>query len=317
LTEGDRGGMITAMKGRTAERQRGRRVRRVLPWCVAAFLPCFAAFLPFHPAALKAVAQAPDPLDALLDKAGDYVTTYQRTFVGVVAEETYRQDARGGGRTDPRGFATEGASQRRDLKSDVLLVRAPAGDRWIQFRDVFEVDGKPVRDRAERLAKLFLKPSASTQQQVDDIAAASARYNIGGVNRNVNVPVLALAVLEPQNRAWYAFKGRKAGAVFELEYQEQRGGTMIRGRGDESMPSRGRFTIDPETGRVLTSELIAENGSLRAQINVSYGLDANVGIFVPKEMRERYLLKDGSRIEGKASYAKFRRYQVTVNETVK
>ena len=105
--------------------------------------------------------------------------------------------------------------------------------------------------------------------------------------------------------------------MFELEYQEQRGGTLIRGRGDESMPSRGRFTIDPETGRVLSSELIAENASLRAQIDVSYGLDANVGIFVPKEMRERYQLKDGSTIEGKATYAKFRRYQVTVNETIK
>jgi len=262
-------------------------------------------------------AQAPDPLDAILDKAGDYVATYERTFVGVVAEETYRQDSRGVGSVDQRGFAQEGVGQRRDLKSDVLLVRAPAGDRWMQFRDVFEVDGKPVRDRAERLAKLFLQPSASTQQQVDDIAAASARYNIGGVNRNVNVPVLALSVLEPQNRAWYTFTGRKAGRIFELDYQEQRCGTLIRGRGDESMPSHGRFTLEPETGRVLTSELIAENASLRAQIDVSYGLDSNVGIFVPKEMRERYQLKDGSRIEGKATYAKFRRYQVTVNEAIK
>jgi hypothetical protein len=139
------------------------------------------------------------------------VNAYERTFVGVVAEETYRQRVHGGrGRTDARGFPVEAASQRRDLKSDLLLVRAPAGDRWIEFRDVFEVDGKPVRDRAERLAKLFLQPSASTQQQVDDIAAASARDNIGGVNRNVKLPVLALTVLEPQNRAWFSFKGRRS-----------------------------------------------------------------------------------------------------------
>ena len=78
-------------------------------------------------------------------------TIYERTFVGVVAEETYRQEVRIAGGTDLRGFPVEARAQRRDLKSDVLLVRAPAGDRWIQFRDVFEVDGKPVRDRAERL----------------------------------------------------------------------------------------------------------------------------------------------------------------------
>src|SRR3954451_9186716 len=213
-------------------------------------------------------AQTPD-VDAVLDKAGDYVAAYERTFLGVVAEESYRQEVRGAGRTDQRGFAAEGRSERRDLKSDMLLVRAPAGDRWIQFRDVFEVDGKPVRDRAERLTKLFLQPSASTQQQVDDIAAASARYNIGGLNRNINLPVLALTVLEPQNRAWFSFKGsRKGTSQFELEYREERGGTLIRTAGDQSMPSHGRFTIDVATGQVLASELIAESESLRAQIDV-------------------------------------------------
>jgi hypothetical protein len=265
-----------------------------------------------------AAAQAPDQLDAVLDKAGDYVTTYERTFVGLVAEETYRQDARGRSSTDSRGFAVEAPTQRRDLRSDLLLVRAPAGDRWIEFRDVFEVDGKPVRDRAERLARLFLQPSASAQRQVEDIAAASARYNIGGVNRNINLPVLALTVLEPQNRAWYTFKGsRKSGGGFELEYQEERGGTLIRTTGDQAMPSRGRFTIDPATGRVLASEMIAENGSLRAQIDVTYTPEPAMGMLVPHEMREKYALKDGSTIEGKATYANFRRYRVTVDEKIR
>jgi len=267
--------------------------------------------------ATPALAQTPE-VDAVLDKAGDYVATYERTFVGVVAEETYRQELRGIGGTDQRGFALEARAQRRDLKSDMLLVRAPAGDRWIQFRDVFEVDGKPVRDRAERLTKLFLQPSASAQQQVDDIAAASARYNIGGVNRNVNLPVLALTVLEPQNRAWFSFKGaRKPGNLFDLEFREERSGTLIRTAGDQSMPSHGRFTIDLDSGRVLSSELVAESGALRARIEVTYAFEPSMGFFVPREMREKYALSSGSTIEGKATYAKFRRYQVTVNETIK
>ena len=274
------------------------------------FLRVLAVFL----AAVPALAQTPE-VDAVLDKAGDYVTVYEQTFVGVVAEETYRQEVRGRAGTDSRGFAVEARSQRRDLKSDMLLVRAPADDRWMQFRDVFDVDGKPVRDRAERLAKLFLQPSASGQRQVEDITAESARYNIGRVNRNVNLPVLALTVLEPQNRAWFSFKGsRKSGSVFELEYQEERGGTLIRTTGDQAMPSRGRFTIDLATGRVLSSELIAENRSLRAQIDVTYALEPSMGLFVPREMREKYALKDGSIIEGKATYARFRRYQVKVDE---
>src|SRR5690242_16197325 len=105
-------------------------------------------------AAGAAAAQSTDQ-GALLDEVSDYVAAYERTFVGVVAEETYRQEvkpARAG--TDARGFPIESRSERRDLKSDVLLVRAPAGDRWMQFRDVFEVDGRAVRDRPERLARL-------------------------------------------------------------------------------------------------------------------------------------------------------------------
>ena len=258
-------------------------------------------------------------VDAVLDKAHDYVTVYERTFVGVVAEETYRQEVHGSAtRRDARGFPVDPERQRRDLKSDLLLVRAPAGDRWIEFRDVFEVDGKPVRDRAERVAKLFLTPSASAQQQVQDIASESARYNIGGVNRNVNLPVLALAVLEPQNRAWFSFKGSpKAGNTFELEYQEERGGTLIRTTGEQSMPARGRFVLDRDTGRVLSSALIAESPKLRAQIDVTYALEPALGHFVPREMREKYTLTDGSTIEGRATYTKFRRYQVTVDEKVK
>ena len=267
--------------------------------------------------AVPVLAQTPE-IDAILDKAGDYVALYEKTFVGVVAEETYRQQVQGGrGRNDARGFPVETQGQRRDLKSDVLLVRAPAGDRWIQFRDVFEVDGKPVRDRAERLTKLFLQPSASAQQQVDDIAASSARYNIGGVNRNVNLPVLALTVLEPQNRAWFSFKGRKASNTFELDYQEERTGTLIRTGGDRAMPSRGRFTIDSASGSVLSSELIAESGTLRARIEVTYAPDPGVNALVPREMREKYSLGDGSTIDGKATYAKYRRYQVTVDTGVK
>lgn len=305
------------MKGRMAGRQKGRKDRkgRLTP---SAFLPLvLSAVLPFCLPALH-LAQAPEQLDAILDKAGDYVTAYEQSFVGVVAEEVYRQEVRAPRGTDARGFASEGRGERRDLKSDVLLVRAPAGDRWIQFRDVFEVDGKPVRDRAERLAKLFLQPSASSQRQVDDIATESARYNIGGVNRNVNLPVLALSVLEPQNRAWFSFKGgRKGSGAFDLEYQEERGGTLIRTSGDQAMPARGRFAIDLATGRVLSSELVAENSALRAQIDVTYALEPALGAFVPREMREKYSTKGGSVIEGRAAYANYRRYQVTVNEKVK
>jgi len=268
-------------------------------------------------AAAGAAAQAPD-VDPLLDRVSDYVAAYERTFVGVVAEETYRQEMkppRAG--TDARGFPIESRSQRRDLKSDVLLVRAPAGDRWMQFRDVYEVDGKAVRDRPERLAKLFLEPSADARRQVDEITAASARYNIGSVNRNINLPVLALTILEPENRAWFTFRlGRKSATTTELEYREERSGTLIRTSGDQPMPAHGHVTVETATGRILATMLAADDASLRAQIDVTYASDPAVDILVPREMREKYTTKDGSTTEGRATYANFRRYQVKVEEKI-
>lgn len=258
-------------------------------------------------------------LDDVLDRVTDYVAVYTREFIGVVAEETYRQEVKGRiAGNDLRGFPIEGQHQSRTLKSDVLLVRAPAGDRWLQFRDVFEVDGKPVRDRDERLTRLFLAPSPSAQQQVEDIKAASSRYNIGDVNRTVNIPVMALAVFDVANRPWFDFTvARKKDNAVELGFRENRSFTMIRGR-DGGTPSYGKFVVDRTTGRILSSELHADTDSLKAQIDVVYDAEpALSGMWAPREMREKYELRGGTTITGRATYAKFRRYQVKVDETLK
>jgi hypothetical protein len=283
-------------------------------------LPAVFAAIVAAASVLRAQPAQPPEVDLLLDKAGDYVEEYERTFVGLVAEEAYHQQFKvpATRQFDLRGFPLDTTAQKRDLKSDLLLVRAPAGDRWIQFRDVFEVDGKPVRDRDERLTRLFLQPSADARRQEEEIVAASSRYNIGGVNRTVNLPMLALTVLEAKNRAWFGFRiTKRSRDTVELEYkEEERGHTMIHTNDDQPLPARGRFTIDPQTGRVLASTLATETPSLRAQIDVTYASEATVGMLVPREMREKYTSKDGSVTEGRATYARFRRYQVKVDEKI-
>ena len=122
-------------------------------------------------------------LDDVLGRASDYIVDYQQRLSGVVSEETYLQ-------VFERRPGT--VAQRRELKSDVLLVRPPGASRYVQFRDVFEVDGRPVRDREERLTRLFLDPSAGATQ-MNRIIEESARYNIGNIERTMNVPTLPLA----------------------------------------------------------------------------------------------------------------------------
>src|SRR5260221_3782925 len=107
----------------------------------------------------RAAADPPPTLKDVLARVGDYVVRYERELSSIVAEEQYVQQD--GLSAQPMGIARP-PNPRRELKSDLLLVRAAGNDGYVQFRDVFEVDGHPVRDRSERLIKLFLDPSAES-----------------------------------------------------------------------------------------------------------------------------------------------------------
>jgi len=286
---------------------------------VAAVLGGFALML------ATASAQEPQLADVLA-RAGAYVVEFQRQLSGIVAEEQYVQDVRypvASTRFNPL------LPRHRELKSDLLLVKPVGGERWLQFRDVFEVDGAAVRDRNERLMQLFVSPSASSASQTDRIAQESSRYNIGNLLRTVNVPVLALVVLDPRHQGRFRFKrsghgtpllepGRPRPAdVWIVEYQEVQKQTMIRTTNGRDLSARGRFWIEPATGHVLASELVAEDLSIRGTIDVEYETEPSIGLLVPSVMRERYdIRRDGSRVDGEAVYSRFRQFQVKVDETL-
>src|SRR5262245_31481762 len=144
----------------------------------------------FAVGALGAAADTPT-LQHVLARAAEYVAALEEQLSGIVSEEQYVQEVRGRQRD---------VVEWRRLKSDLLLVR-PIGSRdWMQFRDVFEVDGIPVRDRQERLVEIFLSPTSNTQSQTTAIISESKRYNIGAVERSVNLLTLALRFLERNNQ---------------------------------------------------------------------------------------------------------------------
>ena len=288
-----------------------------------------------------ATAQPEPTLDAVLARAGAYVTEFQRQFSGIVAEERYVQDVKAfASRCTRAGYATLNCSSppadpvRSELRSDLLLVKAGAAGEWLQYRDVFEVDGQTVRDRTDRLTRLFLDPSASSANQIARIRDESARFNIGDIRRNLNVPIFALTFLAPANQPRFKFRRTKermpatvgplSGAegafrvsteVWVVRFQEVQRGTLIRTTKNKDLPSSGRAWIEPSSGHVLMTELVAENHEVRATIDVSYQSEPLLGLLVPIEMREWYDgHRTGSRIEAVATYGRFRQFQVNVDE---
>jgi hypothetical protein len=141
-------------------------------------------------------------MDDVLKRAAAYVANFRTRLSGIVAEETYLQETRNIGRFTDSLIA---ANTRR-LRSDLLLVKPPNTDRYVELRDVFEVDGAPVRDRQARLEKLLKEDSAAAGDQIANIIAESARHNLGSITRNVNTPLMALQFLDASNQRRFRFK---------------------------------------------------------------------------------------------------------------
>ena len=253
------------------------------------------------------------PLQEVLARAGDYVVRFERDLSTIVGEERYAQDVVGGA-----------AALHRDLVSDLLLLRPSGSNRYVQFRDVFEVDGRPVRNRDERLLGLAAGPSTVSAAE---IAAESARYNIGDIERTINVPLLPLMFLLPDNQWRFKFTLEKPATaqtapsglpdsphfsvsteVWVVEYREVERRTLIRKNDGKDVPARGRFWIEPQSGRILMSELVAEDRAVHSKIDVSYQSEPLLDLLVPIEMREAYWRTgERTRIEGTAIYGRFRR----------
>jgi hypothetical protein len=280
-------------------------------------------------AAILATADAPT-LDTVLGRAAAYVAEFERQLSGLVGEEHYVQDAQRYAKRNACAQWTVNCPgqlvnpMRTELESDLLLVRTAASG-YVQYRDVFKVDGKPVRDREERLAALFADRSPASEARKQRILQENARYNIGDIIRTMNVPLLGLEFLRRENQSRFAFKRvtdapigtfteetpsstfRAKTEVWVIEYRERERGTLIRTFEGKDVPSRGRFWIEPETGRVVMTELVTEDRQVRGTVDVSFQSEPLVGLLVPVEMRERYEgRKAGSLIESVATYGRFR-----------
>jgi hypothetical protein len=269
--------------------------------------------------AIACAAAAQGDVSTLVDRASAYVESFQRNFGSVVAEERYEQRLR---RTPtPTGTSVQqrggGGPQETTLVSDFLLVEVK-GEGWLPFRDVFERDGRRVRDREERLAALFLKGGRDTLEQARTIMDEGARYNIGNINRNINTPTLALAFLTPQHRHRFEFKlGRRddSDPGVEVEFRETARPTFVATTGGRDLPVSGRFWIDEADGTILRSQLDAVDTGVEAHITVTYQKDDALGLFVPARMEERYRRpRDPQEVHGVATYSRFRRFQVSTSE---
>jgi hypothetical protein len=220
-------------------------------------------------------------LEAVLDRVAHYVATYQQDLGSVIADEEYVQAVDGG------------RSQR--MHSELLVFSPPDNERWLVFRDVIEVDGKPVEGREQRLADLFRETPEIPAALELKLRAESARFNIGFIRRDLNVPTMALQLLADAERSRLVFEktgeARLEGIdAWVIAFRAVEPPALIRDTQGQDLLSHGTVWIEPDSGRVLQTDFrVADDAiGLTIEMRVRYEPNDVIGMLVPVTMTERY-----------------------------
>src|SRR5215208_6905301 len=271
----------------------------------------------FIAACMMAVAPArADDVREVLARVREYVSWYDRELVTLIADERYVQTGgvQAGEGSAGRQASTSGGG--RLLESEFGWVTVPALQDTIGVREVQRVDGQLVGG-ALRLRALMARPPADATSEVRDILAESATHNIGTVRRNINFPTFALAYLRDPRQPDTRWHADRSGEHVRLEFEERDRSTLVRTPHGSRTPARGRFTIDPGSGRILASELrvrIRERHAAFPRVYwmlVDFAPDPRLGLWVPVRMLERQY-REGTKVPagedaGEATYLNYRR----------
>jgi hypothetical protein len=265
-----------------------------------------------HP--VRADAQKPQ-LEDVLARVSAYVGDYVPRLINLVAVERYEQQR------------SVKPVQSRRLLSDFLLVAAPTDEtRWMFFRDVTEVDGQPVPDKAERVIDLFVSPSSNAVERARQIAADSQRFHYPGASFNLTNPLAVITALQPVYQPKLDFDLGDEDPAFGpgvrvLRFEEP--SLMLRLRNSRTAVAdplfafegaKGRVWVDAATGRVLQTEWRQSLGPRTSPSSVTtFRMHERFRIMVPDEMRTRWADTQAKEITGVARYSDYRRFEVNTD----
>jgi hypothetical protein len=293
-------------------------------------------------ASLALVPQAPPPpaapssaeaaLGRLMTLASGWTARFEQSLSGMLFRERYLQRALTS-HTVRQGDSmselivippntTRGIPREVLLEANLFMIRVPGANRFVVYRDVYRVGTEAVGDHTERLQKLLLSGTAESIDQARKLTDASARFNLGGVRRNVNVPTMAFEYLGPAALPGLRVRAVDRDKVADLdtivvEFEEAARPTIVRGRNDdEDVPATGKYWIHPGSGAVVRAQVMLNLPGGKGRIEVELQLEPRLGAWVPKEMTEVWETGPGS-VTGLARYDRFQRLAVSTAEIIK
>ena len=238
----------------------------------------------------------------VLSSAMRYAMNYEQRFALLAADELYVQELMrppnpGDNltRSNPGGGMRAGGSMNQQtIKSDYLLVQLGGdGEGFMPFRDSYEVKGRKLRERDDRLLKLFTSSDKQRFEKAAKFSEESAKHNLGNVARTINIPLLAMMFLHPRVNERFEFtdggEETVAGRVLrKAVYKEVARPTLIKTSRGRDLAMTGTIWIDPFSGTVVKTELNAADPIVRTQVVVTFRRDDALDMWVPEKMEEYY-----------------------------
>jgi hypothetical protein len=258
---------------------------------------------------------AASDLDAVLKRATEYVSQYEAELGNLIGTEEYLQTGVWMDNGNPPRVARR--MQRRTL-SDFLIIQV--GSEWTALRKVTRVDGTRVKENIPSFDNAFDDSPQMNAIRLEELRKESTAYNFGDVRRDINLPTYALKLLRKNEVGRFSFErsgSARIGGVqtWRIRFRETKGPSLVSGVNGEALYSSGTLWIEPQTGRVLQTELEVENPyaqfPLKGQITVTYTAEKRVPILVPAVMIERYESKYHT-VDCRADYSNFRPFEVEV-----
>ena len=240
----------------------------------------------------------------VLSRAGAIVLRYEEELPRLVARETSVQQVRG--RSE--------LSQERRFVAEFGWVAFPGSTDVVGVRDVVEVDGRPLTTERERLQSLLHGSQAGAGAEVRRLLDEAARYNLNLTKgaRNLNLPTLVLFFLHPQAQPRFSWSRRSppSSALWEFEFKEREGPTVIHAGEDgrDRVVSRGRVLIEPTSGILRRSELRLRFDGINYTLVTTFERVAALDLVLPASLEERYETSTDS-VVGTATYDNYRRFE--------
>ena len=253
------------------------------------------------------------PLKDVMRSVGAYVDEYGDKASIVVCTERYEQHAQASG----------AGKETRTLVSDFALVYADAIHGWLGFRDVLAVDGRPIGDREDRLARVLMGAEGRFDE-ARRLSDEGARFNLGNVQRNFNVPTSGLFFFLSENHDRFKFAARRVlgDGTWEVAFTETGKPTFIRTPEGDPVSTSGTIWCRPSDGVVVRTLLQVDTEMRRlnpsqkgrGHIDVSYRLVDALGMWLPATMDETFEASRGyawDQVTGHADYSNYRRFETS------